>query len=346
MLGARGDNTPQGAPEGSSWRAASLVRKLLENVAPKRWFSLAYLLPLLAEAAPDEFLSALEKDVREASPAVASLFEKSGDGLFSSSPHTSLMWALELLAWDVAHLSRVTLILADLTGIDTGGRTHPRPAGVLLDIFRFWYPQTVATIDERLQALDLLAKRKPEVAWTLLIALVPQGQDTASPGSKPRWRDYDRSQIKEITYGDIGRQVDWTADRIVLLASADTPKWQVLTKEFARLPAATQQATEKWLDTVDTESLDPAVRLEIWGGLRHLVREHRFFHDAFWALPPAKVEKLAEIEKKWAPTDPVARTKWLFGYGGHLEFGETETPVRRARADDRGSSIGGPSRDF
>jgi hypothetical protein len=325
LLGARGDNTPQGAPEGSSWRAAGLVRKLLENVAPKRWFSLAHLLPLLAEAAPDEFLAALERDLRDVSPAVTSLFEKNDDYFFSSHPHASLMWALELLAWDVVHLSRVALILAELIAVDTGGRTHPRPAGVLHDIFRFWYPQTSATIDERLQVLDLLAKRKPEVAWALLRGLVPQGEDTASPGSKPRWREYDSSQIKGITYGDIGRQVDWAADRIVSLASSDIAKWQVLTKEFARLPVATQQATEQWLDAVDPKLLDQNIRIEIWEGLRHLVQEHRFFHAAFWALPPAKVEKLAEIEKKWAPTDPVIRTKWLFGYGGHMEFGDTET---------------------
>jgi hypothetical protein len=326
LLGARGDQTPQGAPEGSSWRATVLVRKLFENATPKRWFSLAPLLPLLAEAAPDEFLSAIEHDLLQPSPTVTSLFGKSGDDLFSSSPHTHLMWALEVLAWDVSHLARVVLVLAELANIDTGGRTHPRPAGVLHDIFRFWYPQTAASIEERLQVLDLLAKRNPAAAWTLLRSLVRQGEDVASPGSKPRWRDYDSSQIREITYGDIDQQVAWVADRLLSLASSDTAKWDELTKDFARLPVALQEATQQWLDATDPESINQRVRCEIWSKLRHLVQEHRFFHDAFWALPAATVDKLAEIEKKWAPTDPVIRNKWLFDYGGHMEFGDTETP--------------------
>lgn len=326
LLGARGDQTPQGAPEGSSWRAAVLVRRLFENATGKRWFSLAPLLPLLAEAAPDEFLSALEEDLRQASPAVTSLFETSGDNLFGSSPHTSLMWALEVLAWDVTHLARVALVLADLTNIDPGGRTHPRPAGVLHDIFRFWYPQTTATIDERLEVLDLLAKRKPAAAWTLLLGLVRQGQDTASPSSKPRWRDYDTSQIKAITYADIDRQVERAADRLLSLASSDMAKWDELLQHFGTQPAAVRDATQRWLDTTDPASVDENTRYSIWSKLRHLVQEHRFFHDAFWALPPTKVDQLAEIEKKWAPPDPVVRNKWLFGFGGHMEFGDTETP--------------------
>jgi len=326
LLGARGDHTPQGTPEGASWRAVKLVRSLLDNASPKRWFSLAYLLPLLAEAAPDEFLSALEADLRRAQPAITSLFEKDADGLFSSSPHTSLMWALELLAWDVSHLSRVVLCLAALIEIDTGGRIHPRPAGVIHDIFRFWYPQTAATINERLQVLDLLAKRKPEVAWTLLGVLVPQDHDTASPGSKPRWRDYDGSQVKEITNEDLDHQVDWAANRLIQLVSGETVKWQALIKDLAKLPVAARQATLQWLQITEPTSIEQNVRTEIWENIRYLVREHRFFHDAFWALPSAQVDELSIIEQKMAPDDPIARSKWLFGYGGYHAFGDTETP--------------------
>jgi hypothetical protein len=326
LLGARGDHTPQGAPEGAGWRAAVLVRKLLDDASPKRWFSLAYLLPLLAEAAPDEFLSALETDLRKTPQSIASLFEKNADGLFSFSAHTNLMWALEVLAWDVTHLSRVALILADLTAIDPGGRIDPRPATVLHDIFRFWYPQTGATTDERLQVLDLLAKRKPQVVWSLLTALVKQGHDSAMSAIKPRWREYDSSQVRAITDEDVKRQFDWAANRIVALASSDVAKWQALMEEFANFPAIIQEAAKRWLNTVDLASFEQAVRVQIWETLRRLIREHRFFHDAFWALPAAKVDEIAAIEKKWAPDDPVIKAKWLFGYGAVLEFGDTDTP--------------------
>jgi hypothetical protein len=325
LLGARGDQTPQGEPGGTTWRAAKVVRDLLEDASPKRWFSLAYLLPLLAEAAPDDFLSALETGLHQPSSTIGSLFERDADGFFSSSPHTNLMWALEILAWNAAHLSRVVLILADLVAVDSGGRIHPRPAGVLRDIFRFWYPQTSATIDDRLELLDLLAKRKPNVAWSLLVGLVPQGHDTASSGSKARWRDFDTSQTKEITWADIYRQVDWAGERLIQLASTDLKKWQVLLKEFAKLPEVTQKAISKWLEEIDPAALGEGARTDIWDGIRHLVREHRFFHDAWWALPKEVVDSLAALEQKFAPSNPILRSKWLFGHGGYEAFGDAKT---------------------
>src|SRR5439155_24858365 len=83
-------------------------------------------------------------------------------------------------------------------------------------------------------------------------------------------------------------------------------------------------------------SLNEDLRITIWERLRHLVREHRFFHDAFWALPPAKVDEFAKIEKRWVPADAVPRVKWLFGYSGQLEFGDTNTPYdeREKMMDD------------
>src|SRR5206468_1935855 len=132
-------------------------------------------------------------------------------------------------------------------------------------------------------------------------ALVHQGQDSATSGSKPRWREYDSSQVKHVTYGDIDKQVQWAANRVVSLASTDTAKWRALMNEFATRPQVIRNAVQDWLKTTSPQSLDENVRIEIWERLRHLVREHRFFHDAFWALPTAKVDELAEIEKKWAP---------------------------------------------
>jgi len=103
-------------------------------------------------------------------------------------------------------------------------------------------------------------------------------------------------------------------------------KWQELLKDFARLPVVTQKAILNWLQETDPATLPEDVRAKIWDGLRHLVREHRFFHDAFWALPPDRVDELDVIEQKIAPADPIIRSKWLFGHGGDRAFGDTETP--------------------
>jgi hypothetical protein len=326
LLGTRGEHTPQGAPEGSGWRAARLVSDLLEQASPKRWFSLAHNLPLLAEASPDDFLSALERDFNQPNPAIASLFEKNDDGVFSSSPHPSLMWALEILAWDTTHLSRVVLALAKLIKLDTGGRVNPRPAGVMFDIFRFWFPQTSATMDERLQVLELLSKREPDVAWALLLGLIPRGYDTAMTSAKPRWRDFDASRTKTVTNEDVKQQIEWAAARLIQIAEVHREKWPLLLKDFTNLPPVFQNAILNWLDDLDIDSLFTDTREKIWEQVRALVQTYRFFNDDRWAMPQSSVESLANLEKKLLPVDPIARSRWLFDDGTTYAFGNMATP--------------------
>jgi len=281
---------------------------------------------LLAEAAPDEFLSALEVDFRQSAPAITALFEKDADGFFSSSPHTGLMWALGLLAWDTSHLAQTVLALATLIKLDTGGRINPRPAGVMFDIFRFWYPQTSATIDERLAVLELLSKREPDTAWTLLLGLIPEGHDTATPSAKPRWRNCDSPQPKTVTDDDIRRQAEWAATRLIQIAEHHQEKWPQMLKDFAKLPPVAQNAVLKWLIELDPESLSESARRETWEQVRELVQTHRFFHDAWWAMPKPTVDGLAELEEKLRPNDPIARHKWLFDNGTTHAFGNMEIP--------------------
>jgi hypothetical protein len=45
------------------------------------------------------------------------------------------------------------------------------------------------------------------------IAMALANHDMASV--KPRWRDCDSSQTKKITNGDIGRQAEWAATRLI-----------------------------------------------------------------------------------------------------------------------------------
>ena len=326
LLGTRGEHTPQGAPEGSNWRAARLVSELLKKASPKRWFSLADNLPLLAEAAPDAFLSALESDLKQTSPAIIALFEKNADGLFSSSPHTNLMWSLELLAWDTAHISRVVFALAALIKLDTGGRINPQPSGVMYDIFRFWFPQTSATIEERLQILDRLSRCEPEVAWDLLLGLIPHGHDSAMASAKPRWREFDSSQTKTITRADIIRQTDWAASQLVKIAEANPEKWPLLLESFSKLPQSAQNSIVKWLHDIDVSSLSINARLETWRQVRELVLKNGFFYNAGWALPKKTVNKLAKIEQKLSPNDPIIRSKWMFGSREFEAFGNIDTP--------------------
>ena len=87
------------------------------------WATLYRHLATLAEAAPDSFLAAVERDLDTVPSHFIELFEQDKDPMFGGSPHAGLLWGLERLAWSQDYFSRVALALARLAEIDTGGKS-------------------------------------------------------------------------------------------------------------------------------------------------------------------------------------------------------------------------------
>src|SRR5262245_10158221 len=80
-------------------------------------------------------------------------------------------------------------------------------------------------------------------------------------------------------------------------------------------------------------------REALWSAVDGLVRRHRAFASADWALPNDEVDKLAEIADRLKPTDRVEAHKWLFDthqpdLGGERgEVAERMEDVANARED-------------
>ena len=159
---------------------ARIVRRVFEHAASdwRLWASLAPSLPLLAEAAPRQFLDAVETRGGEDGP-LFELFKQEGDNPFGSSPHTGLLWALEGLAWSPDHLPRVASVLTKLARLDPGGRTANRPRVSLRRIFLIWYPQNTLPWRDQLHVLESLIRRDPETGWQVIADLLPRSMDNS-----------------------------------------------------------------------------------------------------------------------------------------------------------------------
>lgn len=146
-------------------------------------------LPTYAEAAPDEFLSILERDLRSESPAVFELLRPVRPGLLGGSPsRTGLLWALEGLSWNPATLHRAAFILARLAQIEIKDNWLNKPANSLRSIFRAWMPQTAASLPQRVDLIKKLALKFPDVAWKICIAQFENHSQVGDYSHKPRWR--------------------------------------------------------------------------------------------------------------------------------------------------------------
>ena len=76
------------------------LRQSNEDADGILWQQLADVLPLLAEAAPNKFLDAVEDDLSQTTPVLRAMFhEGTSIGFGRFSPHTGLLWALERVCW-------------------------------------------------------------------------------------------------------------------------------------------------------------------------------------------------------------------------------------------------------
>ena len=168
--------------------ADRIVRKLLNPSSKRVWSSQKNDLTYYAEAAPEAFLEMVELDLRNEHPQLRTLFNSADTGVFGECPRSGMLWALELLAWYPEHFPRVTRVLAELCKWPLEDNWSNKPMASLRMIFRSWLPQTSATLEERILALNALVDTYPDVGWHLCMEqFVTPGPDFVHT-NRPRWR--------------------------------------------------------------------------------------------------------------------------------------------------------------
>jgi hypothetical protein len=295
--------------------AERMTGDLLRDAPAERWCTLELLLPDLAESGPDAFLAAVEGSLASTPPPIMMMFEEEEGLIGGVSRHCGLLWALEGLAWHPDYLSRVSLILANLARLDPGGRLANRPLQSLRHLFLPWLIQTAADTRRRQEALDLLAERKPAIAWKLLVAIGPTHHDSANHLHKPSalWRDELSLLVRQATPEERLAAIDGNVRQMLQLVGNDVTRWVDLLEPF---PWFSPQHRDEFLTTLrehaEANTLDGEQR-DLRNALRDVLDQHRRVEgQADWALPRADVDRLEEIYTLLAPRDPIERNRHLF----------------------------------
>jgi transcriptional regulator with XRE-family HTH domain len=312
LLGARSDRLPSSAD--APGMAAEVVRRLLEPKDWKRWASLSHDLPLLAEAAPDAFLTAVENDLRSKKPVLPKLFEQDGPSLiFSSYPHAGLLWALEGLAWNRGELPRVSYALARLDELLAGKKSGNSPMTSLVEIYLPWFPQTTAPVDERVAILRNICERHADTGWRLLLKLLPDQMGHSSDIRRPAYRDWGLTwKDKGPSTADYNRQVRECSALTVEVAGQDSARLKDLIEHFENLAVPAGENLLLRLRSLDVATVANADRRQLAEALRDKIVEHRRFKDADWAMPEEVLARLETVQRHLEPRDAVSRNAWLF----------------------------------
>lgn len=292
----------------------------------QHWASLGSALPLLAEAAPVQFLEAVEDDLKRDKPGTAALFGEGGDGVFGQHLCANLMWALEGLLWSPDTVSRAVDALARLAALDPGGNTFPRPSSVLESAFSPAFGQCCLNVGDRGKLLAKVFRKEPKVGWQLGIKLLPRGRHVGSSPHQPKFRAV--LEGPRPTWDDY-----WSAARqliklLLQAAGADLEKWRPMIEGMHQFPDDVFDLTIEEIKKLAAQ-LNAAKRADLCDVLRSEIQRHEYFAaKAAWAMPPAKLSKVAAVMADLQPTDPVLSNRWLFSRTHHMEVPGTnmDTP--------------------
>jgi hypothetical protein len=287
------------------------VRELLSEADWVLWGSLNNLLPTLAEAAPGEFLDSVEKALHQTPCPFDELFAQEGNGTFGRNYLTGLLWALEVLAWDEQYLVRVCVALGELASHDPGGQWANRPSNSLRTILLPWMPQTLASVEKRKVAVQTILTERPDIAWNLIIQLLPGQRQSSSGSHKPSWRQTIPNE-KSVTKQEYWQQTSFYAELAVSAAGQDTVRLSKLVDHFSNLVKPAFDQFLEVLASAPITELPEEQRLSIWDHLTKFTNKHRRFSAAEWALPDELITRIEQVAKQLAPKNPFNLYQHLF----------------------------------
>jgi len=302
---------------GRGSRLANMVVRGLLQPDWQGWASVADLLPLLAEAAPDVFLDCLEASFRDGDKGAAHLLAEEGQ---FGSPHTGLLWALETLGWNEQYMARVASALVDLTAYDRElpekrSRMANRPAACVHKLLHLSFAQTHASADARRATWRRLASR--EIGYDFVIGQIGSTGEPGfmmparSPEFRP-WTPPSEEALQRRAAEEYRQNIETLVNLALEHAAVNVSRWVQVLHAAEHLPEALKIRILERLEASRSSIVDADGA--IWGELRRWLHfgtsdDDPVGNSSAWY---ARARRLYEEKEFFLPVDLVVRSWWLF----------------------------------
>jgi addiction module HigA family antidote len=317
----------------------ALIRELLTPLDGATWQSQQHDLPRYAEAAPEVFLGLLADDLGGPTPKIQTLLRPTGPGPFSWPGRTGLLWSLEALAWNPAHLSQVVALLAKLAETKISDNWANKPEGSLDSIFRCWMPQTAAPVEARIAALEHLCRRSPGIGWRICLNQFDGRLTIGHHSARPQWRADASGAGEPVSRNEAYRMARRALDIALVWPAHDEHTLGDLVERLDGIPDdqdAVWSAIRAWLATAPSDAAKAKLREQIRRST--MVRPPKQPQEG---EPPISLQA-REVFDALEPEDLVWRHQWLFAqhwvqesaeelHGGDLDFRQREARIERRR---------------
>ncbi|MBM7558204.1 hypothetical protein [Halanaerobacter jeridensis] len=291
------------------------VKKILnKDLSAKGWYSIRKNLTSLAEAAPESFLESIEKSIYKDEYCIKEIFSKE-NGFLGGCPHANLLWALEMVSWDLDYLAQVVKILAELSQVDPGGSYTNRPFNSLQKIFLGWTNNTNASYSDLIKIIDAhLIKFYPDVAWKLLISILPKKIGKVSSSiHKPNYRNWAESIEKTANKEDYNEYIEKIVERIIELM-LESPKARLieLVGDINDIPDKYLIKCIRSIQSIEFDRFSKEFLLNFVNELRNIISRHREYDETKWSLSKEYINELEEVLSAITLEDTILKNKYLF----------------------------------
>ncbi len=185
----------------------------------------------------------------------------------------------------------------------------------MVGIFRSWFPQTAANVKERIEAIDTLIAKNPDIAFDLLDSIVHRGPDTAHMLARPRWRDDDIGAGRGVTSAEMFEMLIAAADRLISLSKGDASRVARLIDKLSILDVKRVNAIFRMGYDFAQEAFSDEEREIVRAKLRAEIHWHRNYGKVQGKALDNKLRKFEKLYAALTPRNPVVRHRWLFDFG-------------------------------
>ncbi len=301
--------------EGQRW-ANKIIRDLISPSLPDaeiRWISLRNVYSELAEAAPIVFLDSLEEILLK-NPTMFYPDSSGTQDIFTqTSPHVFLLWALEQLAWMHEYFHNVLLILVKLAENAPNNIGGNNPLDSLVRILLPWRPQHSEELNDSVNVLDRMYMGSPDVTWKVAIGLLPKSHAITSPTVRP---DY-LGEVKErvVTNKEYWEFVLVLVTKMVSWCDSNPNRISELLEMYPDIQKGSPKVGKIIFDSlmqIDVNSWDDNDKAIVKETLNEMIKRHRTYNDADWALDEYALSHLDDINNKFELSDSVLKVKTYF----------------------------------
>lgn len=292
-------------------RIEEMVKSLLVPMTVRSLEEHSQIFPMMAEAAPEVVLELLENDLASEDSAAFGLLRPASSGIFGHCPRTGLLWALESLAWNPSYLPRVVLILGKLSMHTINDNWANKPISSLKSIFRAWMPQTEATLNQRISALDLLISKVPDVGWRICVEQFDGRSTIGDYSYKPRWRNDGNGYGEPISEEEcdkfkrysLDEALQWKCQSVRTLGDLVGRHFWLSDEDQERI----WRLIEEWSETATDEE-----KSELREKIRTNALTRRSHKRSKRHNNPQVPNRARRVCDMLLPSDVVLRHKWLF----------------------------------